>query len=51
MGLYLDGSEKRTFSYGPVSGDLGYRARGLSSGTHAVKMAADDGRGDSTTRR
>ena len=51
MGLHLDGPEKRTVSYGPVPGDLRCRARGLSSGTVAVEMATDDGRGNSATRR
>ena len=51
MRPYLNGSEKRAVSYGPVSGDLRYRAGGLSSGSHAVEMAADYGRWNSAPGR
>jgi hypothetical protein len=49
--LYLDGSERRRFYYGRVTGNLSYHPGMLSSGTHTVEIVVTAGQGSSTAKK
>jgi len=49
--LYLDGSEKSRFRYGPATGSLRYYVgRAISPGTHEVRIEAESESSDKQGR-